>query len=452
MADQPKGSEYDQYAPQTNGRLFSNAMFGFNKEEVLEYLEELADENYQRQEAAEQRIRELDMQIKNLEARAAVVEEMPQGQMDVVEESRRQLAEVSNSLEVARSAAQQAEEELAEYKEQLYTAQNENNWLREEFQKSDKQVAELRRQLDDASQGQWFGAEEQIAELRRQLEEVMAQRDTIQAERDAAEAEREAAEAERDAAEAERDAAEAERDAMEAERDAMEAEREAEVAYAESPAGQAASTLIAEATEEAERIRESAYAERDRIHRQILNSAGGLSESIGSLREDITGVEGDVTEVLENVQETLAELLVSLGRTEQNLTTLGVQAERFPSAATPVANQQVVYFQPGPQVSADTPPQTQGRTKKRSPKAKTPEPAQSYGSGGFRRVWPDEQGASAKTQPFRPTFSNSPTASGAYLTQTARALPREEYEYDPEGDRMRALTETLVDTLRQMLD
>ncbi len=452
MADQQK-SEYDQYAPQTNGRLFSNAMFGFNKEEVLEYLEELADENNQRQEAAEARIRDMEMQIRNLEARAAEAQEQPEGQAVLadenrqarmqLEENRRQLAEYAKLLDVARAAAQQAEEELAELREQLFTAQKENNWLREEYQKTDKQVAELRRQLDDASQGQWFGAEEQIAELRRQLEETLAQRD-------AAEAEREAAEAEREAAEAERDAAEAERDAVEAERDALEAERDAESSYGDSPAAQAAAALIAEATEEADRIRAGAYAERDRIHRQIMNSAGGLSDSISSLREDVTGVEGDVTSVLENVQESLAELLVSLSHTEQSLTTLGIQAERFPSSSPSVTGRQVVYFQPSPQMEAEPPrPAKASRPGKARPvKERQAEAPASFGGGGFRRVWPEETGKASKTQAFRPSF----TGNSAYLPQAAKALPYEEYEYDAEEDRMRNLTETLVDTLRQMLD
>ena len=475
MADQgqgPKKPEYDQYAPQTSGRLFSNAMFGFNKEEVLEYLEELADENYQRQDAAEQRIRDLDLQIKNLEARADAhaAEKEPDAQPDeALEESHRQLNEMANSLSVAYAAAQQAEEEVAELKEKLFTSQKESNWLREEHQKTDKLVAELRRQLDDASQGQWFGAEEQIAELRRQLDETIAERD--------------AAEAERDAAEAERDAAEAERDAIEAEREAADAEREAEAAYAaESPAGQTAAAMIREAEEEAQRIREGAYAERDRLHRQILNSAGGLAESVGSLREDITTVEGDVSAVLENVQEALAELLLALGHTEQNLATLGLQAERFPSSATAVGRQPALYFQPGPELGAErerasrreqpprpapNAPEKQKLERRHSSGRRSADlgktvvlgsPGQSYGGGGFRRVWPD--GAQDKAQPFRATFSNSPTATGAYMGQAATAppLPRESYDEDYEyaeetrEDRMRDLTETLVDTLRQMIE
>lgn len=433
--------EYNQYAPQTNGRLFSNSMFGFNKEEVLEYLEELSEENYQRQAAADARIQDLTAQIRNLEASA---QHNPTVSNEELDGMRRKLAAMNQDLDVSRTASQQAEGELHDSKEQLYTAQRENEWLREEYQKSDKQIAELRRQLDEASSGQWHGAEEQITELRRQVAEV--------------EAERDAAEAERDAAEAERDAAEAERDAYLEGMDLPE----------DSPAGQAAGYIIQEANEEAERIRAAALADRDRIHRQILTSASGLAGSISTIREDVSGVEGDVSSVLESVQEALGELMTALSRTEQNLTTLGVAAERFPATSPPVSRQ-LVYFQPSAQLTAKPQPEPQQQAPAPQPRP-APErprvaqsrrtrpaasasltasatPPASYGGGGFRPVVPDN--TSGKTRPFRPTYSNSPTASGAYFPQAAEVLAPEP---DEKEERIRQLSETLVDTLMQMMN
>lgn len=429
MAEQDQ--EYNQYAPQTSGRLFSNSMFGFNKEEVLEYLEELSEENYQRQASADAHIRELTAQLQQLEASAS--QQNPTISNEEIDSLRRKVAAASQELEVARTASTQAEGELHDFKEQLYTAQRENEWLREEYKKSDKQIAELRRQLDEASKGQWYGAEEQIFELRRQVAEV---------------------EAERDAAEAERDAAEAERDAAEAERDAY---LEGMELPEDSPAGQAANYIIAEANEEAERIRATAYADRDRIHRQIMASASGLAGSITTLRDDISAVEGDVSSVLESVQDALGELMAALGRTEQNLTTLGIAAERFPATSPPVPKgQQVVYFQPAPQVATEPQPQPQPVQKAAPDKRQRPAsvasqaaPAQSYGGGSFRRVWPDAAPASSKTRPFRPTYSNSPTAGGAYLPQTAQVLAPEP---DEREDKIRQLSETLADTLMQLMN
>lgn len=446
MAD--KAQEYEQYGPQTAGRLFSNAMFGFNKEEVLEYLEELADENTQRQESAQQRIAELGQQAEELEMRVQQAQEeverfpvesgIPDGRVE----------ELSASLEATRSAAAQAEEELQEFKEQLFNSQKENNWLREEYQKSDKQIAELRRQLDDASHGQWYGADEQITELRRQLEEVLAERDAAEAERDAAEAERDYIRVERDNIESECDNLSLERDNLSAEREAWEAERESygdyEAEETEShPMGQAAATIIAEATEEAERIRADAYSERERVHRQVLSGAGGLSTSISTLREEISGVEGDVTNVLETVQSTLAELMVSLGRTEQNLATLGTQAERFPSSSPLVTKsqqqQQVVYFQPGEQIE-------RRQSDRRQSDRRLVAPPQSYGKGGFHPVVP--QGDTSKPRTFQPTFVTS--GQTAYQPQAAPDISPQ-YEAEEDEDRMRNLTDTLVDTLRQMM-
>lgn len=415
-----KGNEYDQYAPQTEGRLFNNSMFGFNKDEVLEYLEDVTEENYKRQATADQHIQNLNARIQDLEGRLAKgggggVPAASSAELDAM---RGRISNLSSDLDVARTASQQAEGELQEFKEQLHNSQRENAWLREEHQKGDKQLAELRRQLDEASSGKWQGAEEQISELRRQLSEL---------------------EAERDAAEAERDAAEAERDAAEAERDAY----MDEVGTVENPANLAANVIIAEATEEAERIRKQAYADRDRLHRQILTSAGGLANSIGVLKGDLSSVENDVSGVLESIQEALGDIMSSLNRTEQSLDTLGIQAERFPATSPAVSSRQpVVYFRPEP-VS----PMPETFTPEYQPSEAQPLPAakpagqQGFGTGSFRPVTPDTS-TEGKTMPFRPSFTTGSQAA------TARVLPQE----DPEEERRRQLSETLVDTLIKLMN
>lgn len=399
MAEQ--GHEYDQYAPQTSGRLFSNAMFGFNKEEVLEYLEDLADENYQRQQNADIRIQELSQKIQTLEAGAV---NFQTSDADSAAD-RAHFNELTQDLEVARAASQQAEEDLQEVKEQLFNLQQENNWLREEYQKCDHQIADLRRQLDDASAGQWSDTEQQIEELRTQLEEAQ---------------------------------------------EALAAQEY----EGPSPAAQAASTIIEEANADAERIRQDAYNERDRLHRQILNSTSGISASISTLRGDISDTEGDVSNVLEQVQEALASVLAALGRTEQNLNTLGVQVERFPATSSPVQKpqQQVVYFQPTTQPITSQPAPPPAPASKQNAGLYAA-PASSYGSGGFRRVWPDEETRAPRTQnakPFRPSYTGSPTA------QALAYAPQYEPAYEPAPDyaaeaRMRNLSESLVDTLLQMM-
>ncbi len=436
MAEQEQGQvqerEYEQYTPQTSGRLFNSAMFGFNKEEVLEYLDELADENYQRQEAAENRIQELTRKIQVLEnaavANAKQASSGPAANPKELEAARAKLQQVTQELEIAKAATQQAEEELLQFKEQLYTSQQESNWLREEYQKSDRQIAELRRQLDDASSGQWSDADEQITELRRQLQQMTETQQQLEEELEEA---REAAQA------------------LDIEDDDAD---EDDYYEEQDEVSRAASVIIADANAEAQRIRAEAYEEKERIRRQIISSAGGLADSVYTLREDVSSVEGDVSGVLESVQQALSEVLSALGRTEQNLSTLGVQVERFPASAPPVYKnqQQVVYFQPAPVTpgvqapvqSQAVKPANQGGTIVRST------PQQSYEGGNFRRVWPDEaeNAPQSNTKPFRPTYSNSPAP---YIVSGAEAY-QQQREPDSE-ERLRALSDTLVETLRQML-
>lgn len=417
MAD--KRNEYDQYGQSGGGRLFNNAMFGFNKEEVLEYLEEMAEENFQRQEAAEQRIRELNQKVQALEANMANQQFASQQSDGAIEEERRQFQEMKNELDLSQAATQQAEAELQEYREQLLAAQKENAWLREEYQKSDQMIGSLQSQLNEVTSGEWPAMDEQVQQLqvRVQQAEIALQ---------AAENQAQAARAQAENAEARAEDAEAR------------AEESARLAST-APAEAAAATILAEANEQADRIREEAWGEKDRLHRQIQNSAGGLATSIGNLRTEISDVEGDVSGVLETVQTALADVLASLGRTEQNLNTLGVQVERFPASSPSVQKpqQQVVYFQPSAEVEPEEPRRTSWRAA----------PQHSLGSGGFRRVWPE---GNAKKQdngkPFRATYSNSSSAGG-YAPYGAEAY---QLDTNPE-ERMRGLAENLVDTLVQML-
>ena len=156
-----QGYEYDQYAQPQSGRLFSNAMFGYNKEEVHEYIDELQDESYQRQEAADAHIQELGQRLAALEASLAQYQENSADPAELARlksesaNNAAQLAQLGEELEIARAATQQSEEELAESRDALHTAKQENSWLREEFTKTDEQVAELRRQLDEVTEGQW---------------------------------------------------------------------------------------------------------------------------------------------------------------------------------------------------------------------------------------------------------------------------------------------------------
>lgn len=415
-------SEYDQYGAQTGGKLFNNAMFGFNKEEVLEYLEEMAEENFQKQESAEHRIRELNQRIQALEAAAANQQHESVQNDGLQEEERRQFMQAKEELELSRAAMQQAEGELQQAKEQLENTQQENAWLREEYQKLDQTTAGLRTQLEEMTAGNWPEADEQIRDLQDKLQLAEAK----------------VREAEAMTQEAETAARQAEEAARAAEARAMESERLASTGHATA----AADTIIKEANRQADQIREEAWAEKDRLQKQIHGSAGGLATSIHNLRAEISDVEGDVTGVLETVQNALAEIMSSLGRAEQDLGVLDTQVNRFPSSSpsVPKPEQQVVYFQPGPELEVAPPRNNNWRAA----------PAQSFGSSeGFRRVWPEgapKKAAVDDAKPFRATYSSTAPAAG-YSPYGAEAYQLEE---NPEG-RMRNLAESLVDTLVQMM-
>ncbi len=388
-----------------NGKLFSSSMFGFNKEEVLDYLEDMADENYRRQQTLEQRIQELNEQLHAMHQNENNRQQYTNTITDEeVREQQQYVAQLQDDLDLSLAATQQAQGELQEYKEQLFNVEKENAWLREEYQNYEDTVQDLRHQLEQVSDGQWDAHDEQVQQLQQQLQQTEAALQAAQTEHQGA-----------------------------------------DVQHAQ----QASTAIIQEANQQAERIRDEAWADKERLHQQLRGSAGGLAGSISNLRSEVSDVEGGVTHVLEAVQNALSDVMLSLGRAEQDLKTLDTQVERFPSSSPSVVKKQpFVYFQPQEAV----PPQ---------PQAQPPQPsgfqetnwygaAQQTGqdSKGFRRIWPD--GAEPQQQP---TNQLAAPASGG-INPRGTAAPQLVSSAQPAASShsKRNLAESLVDTIMQMID
>lgn len=426
------GNDYDQYAPQPNGRLFSSSMFGFNKEEVLEYLDELADENYQRQEAAERQIADLNRTVQNLQQNLTDAHSAAQGSEQAY------TGDYAEQLEIAQAATQQAEDELAEMREDNYKLKQENEWFRQEYQKAGEHIETIQKQLNDvmaSGGGVHDGVNAQrLAAAERALTETRTKLD--EKERLLAENNRLLSDSKMRTDEMERLLVEGKTRLDEKERlisaNAAEIEKlKQEVEDSGALQGKAAAdTIIADANAQAERIRMMASDEKDRVHRQIQTSAGNIAESVTNLRAEIGNVEGDVAHVLMAVQNALSDVGVALNRTEQSLNIMGVQVERFPAPSAPVPKpQQLVYFQP---VDADA---------KKQSERKVPQVG-SFGQGNFRRVTADSSSLFGKPKPFRAAY----TSNIAPLGQTSEA-----YQVSSEEERMRTLADTLVETLMQMM-
>lgn len=545
-----KNNEYENYTAQPEGRLFSSAMFGFNKEEVLEYLEELADENQSQQDTIEKQIQELNSKITSLEQQLAAADQQKLADAEALKTENQNLQallhsnsqkqqELQQAIDIAKAANEQAEEDLVKQRDDLEAAVKEAAWLRNEYQASDAKIAQLQRQLEAAAannnteaaakiadlekrlaaanmerdelrtlaerpdpndalqreleqaQDELFAlrqqlleqpnttasaeleeqAQHEIAMLKAEIEELKAAEETLlETQTELAAVKEQLAKAQQNSteinslhehiaklvnenkglkeAQATQEAAakheieslqnaltaaqdEAVDDELQQQIDKLIADNDtlreqnselgsklqeykdyyeewSEEDERRDVAERGVRAIIAEANEEAAKIRNEAIKEKDRLQRQIRNSAGGLSESITNLREDLSGVEGDVSEVLEAVQKALADILNALSRTETNLNTLDTQVERFPATAPAVPKQQVVYFQPSKQQLV-------------SPNDGAPN--KSLGSANFKRL------DAAAEQAAAPILAEA-----------------------TQEDKLRGLSETLVDTLRQMLN
>lgn len=403
--------EYGQYAPKSGERSFSSAMFGFNKDEVLDYLEEISEENYRRQEDAERHIQELSQRIRQLENRPATV--VTETVTD--SETEAKLQAIAQDLEIAHAATQQSEEELQQNREMLYNIQQENAWLREEFGKYEQAYGQLSQQLELATQGQWQGPSPEMQEMQMQLQQANAHIQDLSTQ------------------------------LVQTQQELANFQNGYPQDEATFNAQQAASAIIAEANHEADRIRDEATAEKERLHRQIRTSAGGLAESIYTLRAELADVEGDVSGILESVQLTLTDVMAALARTEQNLSTFGNQVDRFPHSSPPVKSQKAaLQFSEEPTYAGIPGTMPAGRGNMNSglqpvsPSATRPAPS---ATRKRRTAGPA----------FQPTYSTSATAVGS------GSWPQAEDAYAANmtitnNERVREVSDSLADTLRQMVD
>lgn len=453
----------DEYTVENSGRVFSSAMFGFNKEEVLEYLEQVADEHARYQQEAENRIQALNQRIEALETGGG-------GNLFADDDTatlQQQLQTLERELEIAREAAQQAEEDLHEYKKHLLEAQQENDWLREQYQNDQHQIAGLTQQAQASPasdsynyiaelQEQLQQADDTIAQLQEQLQNsappaspwqqqpaygtntaqlqnqlqqaddaILQLQDQLQGDEDTIAQlqwqlqnnDDTMAQLQGQLQHSTDNASKLEEQLQIADNDIIELRTQLDNALAQlatfqntptAAAQQTASSLLAEAHTEAQRIVDTATAERDRLRRQLRNSTSGLAENVANLRAEIGAVESGVSQSLESVQFTLVDILSTLAHTEQDLNTYALQAERFPTITPMLPKQQAGY--PGPPAA---PPQEMSAPSVRS---------------------------------FRPTFS---TAANGW-PQTAAVYQNE--DENNRDDRLRNLSESLVDTLRQMME
>lgn len=385
----------------------------------------------------------------------------------------RTLAALQEEAEMAKKDLQNAKIDAEEQQNNLFVLHQENQQKLDDAQKC---LAQAQRQLEDSLQNakrreeeletqllQYAKAgtenEQSLAELAKLLDETTLQRENLlekaqkmQAELD----ERVKVDKEKQAefdlllgnnqeqlAQSRQKAQENEDIVFALQAKIAQVEAELEEERSADHSGTVSAAIIAGANAEAERIRAMAMDEKERIRRQIGSSVGGLSTSIANLRGDVEGVEVGVTSVLSAVQTSLADILSALSRTEQNLNTVDVQVERFPAASASVPkapHQQIVYFQP-----SALPEAAGGKTAKNRPL-----PPESYGQGGFRRVWADETKAdTAPPQAFRPSHTTSPAAQAA---PAFWPLPDEVSSQNPKELRVRALAENLMDTLREMME
>lgn len=376
--------DYDQYT-HPGGRLFSSAMFGFNKGEVLEYLDELANENIKYQQEARLQIEELKRTIDALQAGQAPQAPVDDATVDIT--AQEGLAE---ALEVARAATQQAEDELAQARMQLEAARHDVSRLSEENRllETQKRAAldELGQRADEAAQTQADDAlAEQVASLEEENQKLAQANEALAEQVEALKA------AEEQYAATGRQLVETETQLQQsvaqlAEKDVCIETMQAQVDSLLQELKQAREAAVQEPHVPVARpgpVWEAVPGVAQRTPR--ANGPDGLGHGVEQLRADVAAVERSMGLMLAEVQNALDGLLAGEANAQPPL-------------------------RAGP-----------------GPKTQVPVPAYAGGNGrsSFRRIWPDE------------------TVQQGDGPKVAAPL---------HGQRTRALADSLVDILVEMID
>ncbi|MEG0305579.1 MAG: hypothetical protein RR764_08685 [Oscillospiraceae bacterium] len=275
-------------------RVFRTTMFGFKRDEVLEYIERITSENTVN-------ITQLTQQVEKLEKEYATSKDDNDILLLKIKEasetlqSEKQLAaQTAEELAQLRIKLEDTTQEMAGYKSRLFSREQETVVLKADNSRLNTTIDSL-----TLSVGKYEARKEELA-----LQEEKARQEAqciIKNAQLAADAEK--------------------KDILSAARDESErAQQEARMVI--DKAGDDALALIA-----------AAEREKNDAKQMINSSAVGIAESIAVLKTELSQVDAKIAAATEELQRATVSITLALEGTERNLETLGVQVRKFPEPA-----------------------------------------------------------------------------------------------------------------------
>lgn len=267
-------------AEQTTPGEFKTSAFGFKKAQVLAYIDQLTAQNLAEQQQHTEKAQALQKDLDELKADNQLLLEKTKEVCDKLTHQQQLAGEAESRARAVSEQLQHMEQTASGYKSRLFTKEQETVVLRAENARLLAQLADQQAQLEQAQQqAQQIReqSEEQARQLGRQLENERRRLDE------------EAQQANRQLARQKEDAAQQ-----------LELEK-ARLAQAQRTQQQKA-----------------------------RQSAQQMADTVLLLRSQLDQVDAQIAQAAARLQKATSAIYAALGETEQNLETLGAQAQSFP--------------------------------------------------------------------------------------------------------------------------
>lgn len=279
MADKPTPGE------------FKTSLMGFQKAQVLAYIDELSAKALESQKQQEQAAEALRKELENAKADNDVLLEKTKEVCDKLTSEEKRAGEAENRARAAAEQLLHMEETANGYKSRLFTKEQETVVLRADNARLTEQLEQQHKQLEQALADLEAARAEGEEKARQGREELERQRSAFEEEKQA------------DLCRMEQEKAEAQRQ-MEQQREAAERQLELEKARFDQT--------------------------RRTQQESARQSAQQMADTVLLLRSQLEQVDRQIAEAAERLQKATGAIYTALGETEQNLVTLGAQADSFP--------------------------------------------------------------------------------------------------------------------------
>ncbi len=247
---------------------FRTELFGFDRVEVLSYIEKISAANAEKARALEQTITQLQQGISVTQQREDAIKQKARQVLEVLENQKKRAEDAVAEAAELRTQVDKANDEIAAVRSSLFAKEQENEALKNENAEFSATIDSLTRSLNEAQNSLAAGCAD--TELVRRAKE---QADAV----------------------------------------IRKADRQA-------------AAEIERAKEHADSIIAHAAVEKNRVRTQVAQSADGIAASISVLKSQLTAVDAKILAATSDLQRATEGIVAALTNTERSLASLSLQS------------------------------------------------------------------------------------------------------------------------------